>query len=498
MRRTAFLIISLVFAGISAGCQPTAGSLDVPGMTDTTPVTTLLGRLDRLPADSVADSIHSERWRDECLLLLGKELMPAVESESQHNIFSTIFFAPSEVVVGIAKFDVRRGRNREALALLLPAIHNPSMAREAEDRRMMELLLFQVYLALGDTRQALSYHTRYVTLNDSIFNVEKLKQFQTLQVRYETRQKEQSLKLLQLQNQKEQVQLRETGLQRNVTLGAVVLLLILSVVAWRGYQLKQLLVEEKDRLLKDKDLLMQEIHHRVKNSLNIIISLLESQSHYLNNSAAQAALQDTQNRIQAVFLLHQKLYRASAGTAVDATGYVLELMNHLCETFDTYDHNITITYKLEPIFLDAFEVLPLGVILNEGITNAIKHAFPGNRSGCIEVSLRRRPSGDVQLQIRDNGIGLPAGFRYDGDKSLGFALFDGLVKQLHGGYSIEDKGGVTMTVQFKPRSPFKPEPAAGSSVPGLSEAGWREDREQPDRCAAPGQHPANNHMQIHQ
>ncbi len=193
------------------------------------------------------------------------------------------------------------------------------------------------------------YHTRYTKLTDSIFNIEKLKQFQTLQIRYETRQKEESLLMLQLQSQKEQMLLRQTSLQRNVTFGAVLVLLILSVLAWRGYQLKQQNLsrlqaqqtvirrqnEGQQQLLEEKDLLMQEIHHRVKNNLNIIIGLLESQSLYLNNPAAQAALQDTHNRIQAVSLLHQKLYHASAGTQVDVIPYVLELVNHLCETFDT-------------------------------------------------------------------------------------------------------------------------------------------------------------------
>ncbi len=285
------------------------------------------------------------------------------------------------------------------------------------------------------------------------------------------------------QNQKEQALLREISLQRNVTLGAVVLLLILSVLSWRGHQVKQQnlfqlraqqnlisrqsqvqqqLLEEKDRLLTDKDLLMQEIHHRMKNNLNIIISLLESQSLYLNNPAAQAALQDTKNRIQAVFLLHQKLYRASAGTEIDVTSYVLELVNHLSETFDTRDHSVTITHQLDPISLDAFEVLPLGVILNEAVTNAIKHAFPGNRKGHIQLSLRHLPSGDVQLQIMDNGIGLPAEFRHDEEKSLGFTLINGLVDQLHGSYSIEGDGGVAMTIRFKPRSPSRTDPPAAA------------------------------------
>jgi two-component sensor histidine kinase len=384
------------------------------------------------------------------------QLAPATEHELKRKIFDGLFLTASEVAVGVAKFYIRWGKNREALPVLLRAIHNPSMARQAEDRRMVELLLFQVYLALGDTRSAMLYHTRYTKLTDSIFNVEKLRQFQTLQVRYATRQKEQSLQLMQLQSQKEQVQLRETSLQRNVTFGAVVLLLIISLLAWRGYQLQQRLLEEKDRLLRDKDLLMLEIHHRVKNNLNIIISLLESQSLYLNNPAAQAALQDTQNRIQAVFLLHQKLYHASAGTDVDVASYILELVNYLCETFDTGGQNIAIRHQLEPISLDATELLPLAVILNEAITNAIKHAFPGNRKGYIQVSLSQLPTGEVYLQVRDNGVGLSAEFRHDGENSLGLSLIRGLVTQLRGGCTIEDEAGVVVTIRFRPRGSLRP------------------------------------------
>ncbi|HXO76911.1 MAG TPA: histidine kinase dimerization/phosphoacceptor domain -containing protein, partial [Puia sp.] len=380
------------------------------------------------------------------------QLAPAAGKELKHNIFNTMFFSATEVAVSTAKFYVRWGKYREALPVLLRTINNPSMAKEAEARRMIGLLLFQVYLALGNTQLAMLYHTQYAKLTDSIFNTEKLKQFQTLQVRYETREKEQSLQLLQLQSQKEQAQLRQTSLQRNVIFGVVVVLLIFSVLAWHGYQLKRqnlsrLQVQQavirrqnqvQQRLLEEKDLLMQESNHRVKNNLNIIISLLESQSFYLNNPAAQAALQDTQNRIQAVSLLHQKLYHASAGTQVDFISYVLELVNHLCETFDTGKHNISIGHHLESVSLDATEVLPLGMILNEAITNAIKHAFPGNRPGHIQLSLIHLPSRDMELKIRDNGIGLPAKFRHDSKKSLGLTLIRGLVDQLHGSYTIKD------------------------------------------------------------
>lgn len=404
-------------------------------------------------------------------------LASATETELKHNIFSSLYFGATDAAISIAKFYLHWGKNREALPYLLTAMNDPSMARQPDDRRMIEHLFFQAYLSLGDARSAMFHHSRYEQLTDSIYNVEKIRQFQTLQVQYETRQREQSLQVLRLQTQKEQAQLRATSLQRNVTFVGVILMLIISLLAYLGYRRKRQnvlrlqtqqamisrqnetqrqLLDEKDRLLTDKDLLMKEINHRVKNNLNIIVSLLESQSLYLNNPAAQAALQDTQNRIQAVFLLHQKLYHTSGGTDVDAASYVLELVNHLSETFHTDAQSFVFTYRLEPVSLDAAELLPLAVILNEAITNAIKHAFPGNKTGYIQISLGRLLTGEVYLQVRDNGIGLPAAFRHDHERSLGFTLITGLVRQLQGVCTIVDDHGVVVTIRFRPKGSLRP------------------------------------------
>ena len=395
----------------------------------------------------------------------------ASQKELKQQIFSVLWISEIEAAIGIAKFYLHWGRNREALTFLLEA-DSTGTVWQLEDKRMLEFLLFQAYQGLGNFRLALLHHTRYSDLNDSVFNVEKIKQFQTLVMRYETRQREQTLQLAQLENQKELVQVHEISLQRNMTLGGILLLLILSLLAYRGYRLKrrhvlqlqaqqkiisgqsqvqQDLIGEKDKLLTDKDLLLDEIHHRVQNNLTIIISLLESQSMYLNNQPAQAALQDTQNRIQAVFLLQQKLYRCTESTVVDVVAYILELVDYLCLTFDTRARNIAVTHKLENISLDASELLPLAVILNEAITNAIKYAFPANGGGRIHLSLHGLANGEIILRIKDNGIGLPAGHRHPEKTSLGLNLISGLVKQLNGLYTIENDGGVVITIQFKPR-----------------------------------------------
>jgi two-component sensor histidine kinase len=221
------------------------------------------------------------------------------------------------------------------------------------------------------------------------------------------------------------------------------------IASYLGLTNRQNQVQEK--LLEGKDLLMKEIHHRVKNNLGIIISLLESQSLYLNNDAAKAALQDTQNRVHAVFLLHEKLSRSAAAPKVLVHTYVPELIDHLYESFDFRNQNIVISHAIDSIYLDAAEVLPLAVILNEAVTNSLKYAFPGGRNGEIHLKLGQMSGGMVEMQIRDNRVGLPHGFRDAMGKSLGFTLITGLANQLEADYRIENDGGVIITIQFMPR-----------------------------------------------
>jgi two-component sensor histidine kinase len=239
--------------------------------------------------------------------------------------------------------------------------------------------------------------------------------------------------------------------------GYLILIASSAFVLW-GYrmfhwqnQIQQKLIWEKDKLLAEKDLLVREIHHRVKNYLYQIISLLESQSLYLNNDAVKAALQDTQNRVHAVVLLHEKLDATTAVPKVNVHTYVLELINHLYESFDFRNHDIVITNKVEPIYLDTPEVLPLAVILNEAVTNALKYAFPDGRRGHIHLTIIQTPTGMIRMQIRDNGVGLPADFRPAFGKTLGFTLIAGLANQLEGSCGIENEGGVVITIQFRPK-----------------------------------------------
>lgn len=392
--------------------------------------------------------------------------------ERSQIIFSSLYFSPSDAVISIGKFYTRWKRYREARPYLVAASADSTIARQVQDRKAIELMLFQTDSALGNFRSAIDHYRRFSALNDSTFNIERIKQFQELQIRYESKAQQQSIQLLESQAREEKIKLREANHQRNITLAGIAFVLIVAVWAYLSYHVKQRnlaqlqqqqqqiykqndtlqqLLGEKDQLLTDKDLLLKEVHHRVKNNLQLIVSLLDSQSLYLNNAAAQAALMDTQHRIKAISLLHQKLYGSGTVTRVKMSPYILEIINYLCESFETCDRQIAFTYSIDPLSLDVSEALPIGVILNEAVTNSIKYAFPDPRKGEINVSLREMKTGAVRLQIKDNGVGLPETFNPDQQDSMGLVLIRGLSHQLNGNFSIESSGGVIVTVSFIPQ-----------------------------------------------
>ena len=228
------------------------------------------------------------------------------------------------------------------------------------------------------------------------------------------------------------------------------------------------LLEEKNELLTEKNLLLQEVHHRVKNNLHTVLSLLESQAAYLNDPAARSALLDSQNRIQTISLLHQKLYWSTNVTTLEMAPYIAELCAFLDGSLGARERRILITHSLEQVELDISVGLPIGLLLNEAITNAIKHAFPDNtdgsavRTGHVEVTMRKLPNGSLSLQIADDGIGMPT-VPASREQSLGLTLMKSIGQKLAGNFTIHSSAkGVLVTVEFAPA------PAFSDAEPSLS------------------------------
>jgi two-component sensor histidine kinase len=207
------------------------------------------------------------------------------------------------------------------------------------------------------------------------------------------------------------------------------------------------LATQLDALLGEKEWLMKEIHHRVKNNLQIVISLLSTQSNYIDNDIAYNAIRESQHRMQAISLIYQKLYQSENLARVDIRSYIAELVTYLRESFDT-DLRIRFELDIVPLDFEVTRAVPLGLILNEAITNAIKYAFPDQRTGKISICLKEDDDKTFLLRIHDDGVGSPVISDIQSRKSLGMSLMHGLSKQLSGNLSVKNEEGMTITVNF--------------------------------------------------
>jgi two-component sensor histidine kinase len=259
--------------------------------------------------------------------------------------------------------------------------------------------------------------------------------------------------LLRNRDQLQQAQLKQAATNRKITYAGIVLLVIIVGLLYNQYRLKQRNNREISRkndelqgLLEEKEWLLKEVHHRVKNNLQVVLSLLESQSAFLKDEAL-LAINDSQHRVQAMSLIHQKLYQSDNITTIDMDVYIPELVQYLKDSFNLRQA-ILFRLEVDPVQLDVAQAIPLGLILNEAITNAIKHAFTGRENGMVCISLKQLSDDDFVLDIADNGIGLPEGYEHKRKGSLGMRLMRGLSGDFNAEYTIESAAGTHISVAF--------------------------------------------------
>ncbi|MEH2322200.1 MAG: PAS domain-containing protein [Nostoc sp.] len=207
--------------------------------------------------------------------------------------------------------------------------------------------------------------------------------------------------------------------------------------------------EEKIKAsLKEKEVLLKEIHHRVKNNLGIVSSLLQMQCRRTEDPLVTAILRDSQNRIASIALVHEKLYRSEDLADIDFAQYIPDLTTHLFDSYNVSSSQIQLKIQVDNISLDIETAIPCGLIINELVSNALKYAFVGNRRGEIEVKFSQESKSTLTLVIRDNGIGLPENFDSKKAKTLGITLIQGLVKQLRAKLEINSHQGTQFKITF--------------------------------------------------
>jgi PAS domain S-box-containing protein len=199
--------------------------------------------------------------------------------------------------------------------------------------------------------------------------------------------------------------------------------------------------------LKERDVLLSEVHHRVKNNLQIVASLINLQVRQVG-AASRGALEECRSRVLAMALIHEKLYQSKSYSSVPFSTYARSLAQNVFHATDLSPSAVQLDLNIEELSLPVDQAIPCGLILNELITNASKHAFPGGRSGVVRIELGKTSDHIVRLSVADDGVGLPANFELERSGSLGMRLVTTLVQQLNGHLDIDPSRGAAFTVTF--------------------------------------------------
>lgn len=206
--------------------------------------------------------------------------------------------------------------------------------------------------------------------------------------------------------------------------------------------------------LKEKEVLLKEIHHRVKNNLQIISSLLNLQSGYIQDSQAGEMFKESRNRVKSMALIHERLYQSKDLARIDFAEYVRNLTTHLFRSYGVNTHAVGLKIAVGKILLDIDTAIPCGLIINELVTNSLKYAFPPGVAGEIRIDLHRENNGCLALVVSDNGAGLPPDFDFHNTDSLGLQLVSTLTEQLEGTIQLERDSGTTFKILLQPHHGF--------------------------------------------
>jgi two-component sensor histidine kinase len=333
----------------------------------------------------------------------------------------------------------------------------------------VKLFLFKIDSASGNLSAALKNYQAYTKLNDSLYGASQKRMIEIVQVKSESEKKDMELKLqaknmslLKKQSQLEHSQLRQSSIIVNLLIWGSCALLILLLFGYNRYRQNQISnrrLKETQQVLSEKnvelehslaenDWLLKEVHHRVKNNMHTVMSLLHTQCSFLNDESAIRAITESRHRIQAMALIHQKLYKTTNASSIYMPEYVAELVECLRDSFET-GHSIYFNLDVSPIYFSIQQVIPVGLILNEAITNSIRYAFPIPGDAEITVKLSRIGEEEVMLLIKDNGRGFNTEIELSKQDSFGLMLIRGLIGDLGGTITLDGNAGTSICTVFK-------------------------------------------------
>ena len=311
---------------------------------------------------------------------------------------------------------------------------------------------YKLDTASHNLASAISYLEQYSRERDSIYSTSKAAQEANLKILYDTQKKEyelaESKKQITILTQNGQLQranLKQAVLIRNITIGFTVIVIIVSALLYRMVVLHKKAIRKiaktntiLGKTASEKEWLLREIHHRVKNNLHTVICLLESQAAYLDKDALKA-VEDSRHRIYAMSLIHQKLYENADVKTIDMNDYVTALIHYLKDSYDLKS-NIIFNLEIASVLIDTSIAIPIGLIINEAVTNAVKYAFMNKDHGQITIKLHEENE-KVVVVVADDGVGIDIGLLDKPTQSMGLRLIKGLCADIGGKITFSNKSG---------------------------------------------------------
>ncbi len=330
-----------------------------------------------------------------------------------------------------------------------------TLARSNNRLEPMEVFyrkLAKCFYQQNNYKLAYAYFDSGKALSDTLLNAENSRQINEMSAVYETAEKETQINKLNAENAISNIETKRRQRERNYFILSTILFLGLAVVAYKAFsnnKKKKELLDKQNKIieksLSEKEILLREIHHRVKNNLQIVSSLLSLQSNYIKDEKALEAVKDSRNRVQSMSLIHQNLYQEENLMGININEYISKLAENLFQSYNIQADKIKLIKEIETTNLDVDVVVPIGLILNELLTNCLKYAFMPGAEGAIKVILKEQ-NDVLQLSVYDNGVGLPLNFNPDVKKSFGHKMINVFLQKLKGEMKMISEDGTKIDI----------------------------------------------------
>lgn len=339
------------------------------------------------------------------------------------------------------------GRFKEALPYLQQSLAQSKSINDLLGMQMRHEQIAEAFAGLGQVDSIVFHYDKYGALTSKITDSLQLKTVAEMEAKFQNNEKQAEIDRLALEAEVKSLQLKRQSWL--IGGGLLVLGLLGSFLYFLLQQRSRIRAQNEtiSQALAEKNTLLKEIHHRVKNNLQMVSSLLSLQSDYIEDDAALDALQMGQRRVRSMAIIHQKLYmRDEVSTAVSAKDYLDQLISELMQTLNVSGIPLKMTKQIEDINLDIDRLIPLGLVANEVITNAMKYAFVNRDSGELDINFRRAGE-NVELIIADDGPGLRQELSKQSD-SFGSLLIQTFAEQLEGTVVVDATEGTRVTLRF--------------------------------------------------